>query len=252
LDRFCAEQAARIYLRFTTDGYAKAESVLGVAMGASPAPDPSWTAVAQSLLVIALAGQQGRRAEAEQVLMKIGADSPERLMEMLDGLAKIAESAGPQVKQELAKLQLAVADRLSSGPTQVAPEKQQMLERLRAESLVLAGRRPEAVAAYAELAKKNPNSGSIQEAYADLLLNGEDKASWQASLDQWRRVAARSRPRTDRWFKAKYSVALALWKLGERQQAADRIRYLQAIPPGLKNTAWEERFRELLKRCEGH
>lgn len=250
LDRFCAEQAARIYLRFTTDGYAKAESILGAAMGGSPAPDPSWTTMAQSLLVIALAGQQGRHAEAEQLLTRIGSSSPERLLEMLDGLEKIAESAGPQVKQELAKLKLAVADGLIRDSSQVAPEKRQMLERLRAESLILAGRRPEAVAAYAELAKKHPDSGSIQEAYGDLLLNGEDKASWQAALDQWRRVAARSRPRTDRWFKAKYSVALALLKLGERQQAADRIRYLQAIPPGLKNTPWEERFQKLLRRCE--
>jgi hypothetical protein len=152
----------------------------------------------------------------------------------------------------LANLQLAVADRLASGGSQVAPDKQQMLERLRAESLVLAGRRPEAVAAYAELAKKNPDSGSIQEAYADLLLDGDDEASWQAALDQWRRVAGRSRPRTDRWYKAKYSVALALWKLGQRQQAADRIRYLQAIPPGLENTPWKDKFLELLHRCEAN
>lgn len=251
LDRFCAEQAARICLRFTTDGYAEAESVLVAAMDGSPEPAPAWTALAQSLLVVALAGQPGRRTQAEQVLMKIGSNSPERLLEMLDGLAKVAESAGPQVKQELANLQLAVAERLANEGSHVASEKQRMLERLRAESLVLAGRRTEAVAAYAELAKKNPDSGNIQETYAQLLLDGEDRASWQAALDQWRRVAGRSRPRTDRWFKAKYSVALALWKLGERQPAADRIRYLQAIPPGLKGTPWEEPFRELLRRCEG-
>jgi len=251
LDRFCAEQAARFYLRFTSDGYAKAEAVLGTAMDGAPEPDPAWAGVAQSLLVIALAGQPGRRSQAEQVLLKIGGNSPERLLEMLDGLAKIAESAGPQVKQELATLQLAIADRLASDPSHVASDKSQMLERLRAESLVLAGRRSEAVAAYAELVKKNPDSGIIQETYADLLLDGDDKTSCQAALDQWRRVAARSQPRTDRWFKAKYSVALALCKLGQRQQAADRIRYLQAIPPGLKDTSWEEDFSELLRRCEG-
>lgn len=250
LERFCAEQAARICLRFTTDGYGKAESVLQAALGGLAKPDPTWTATAQSLLVIALAGQQGRRAEAEQVLVKIGSSSPERLLEMLDGLSQIAESAGPQVKQELANLQLAVADRLSSNGSQVASDKKQMLERLRAESLVLAGRRPEAVAAYADLAKKHPDSGNIQETYAQLLLDGDDKASWQTALEQWRRVAGRSRPRSDRWFKAKYSIALALLKLGERQQAAERIRYLQAIPPGLKGTPWEAKFQELLQRCE--
>jgi len=250
LDRFCAEQAARIYLQFTTDGYAKAESVLGAAIAGLPAPDPAWTAVAQSLLVIALAGQPGSRKEAEQVLMKTGSSSPERLLELLDGLAAIAETADPQVKQELAKLQLAVADRLWGERSQVAPAKQQMLRRVRAESLKLAGRRKEAVAAYAELAKENPDSGNIQETYAELLLEGDDAESLRDALDQWRRVASRTRPRTERWFKAKYSVALALWKLGENQQAAERIRYLQAIPPGLEGTPWKDRFLELLRQCE--
>jgi hypothetical protein len=125
-----------------------------------------------------------------------------------------------------------------------------MLQRVRAEALVLAGSRSEAMAAYAELAKENPNSGTIQEAYAELLLDGDDEDSWRAALDQWRRVASRSQARTDRWYKAKYSVALALFKLGEKQEAADRIRYLQVIPPGLEDTPWKDRFLELLQRCE--
>lgn len=41
-----------------------------------------------------------------------------------------------------------------------------------------------------------------------------------------------------------------LLKLDQRQQAADRIRYLQAIPPGLKNTPWEAKIRTLPNLCE--
>jgi len=249
LDRFCAEQAARIRLQYTTDGHAQAESVLRAAIDGPPDPDPTWKTTAQSLLVVALAGQPTRRTEAEEVLTEIGSSSPERLLEMLKGLAAIADSAEPRVKQDLAGLQLAVVDRLWAQRSQIDQSKQQMLQRVRAEALVLAGRRSDALTAYAELAKENPNSGAIQEAYAKLLLDGDDEDSWQRALDQWRRVASRSKVRTDRWYKAKYSVALALFKLGEKQEAANRIRYLQAIPPGLEGASWKDRFLELLQRC---
>ncbi len=251
LDRFCAEQAARVRLQYTADGHAQAESVLQAAIDGPPDPDPTWKTAAQSLLVVALAGQPMRRAEAEQVLTKIGSSSPERLLEMLKGLAAIADSAQPRVKQELANLQLAVVDKLWAQRSQVEQSKHQMLQRIRAEALVLAGRRSDALTAYAELAKENPNSGTIQEAYAELLLDGDDEESWQGALDQWRRVASRSKSRTDRWYKAKYSVALALFKLGNKPEAANRIRYLQANPPGLEGTSWKDRFLELLQRCEG-
>ncbi|MDX1947774.1 MAG: hypothetical protein SFU86_20420 [Pirellulaceae bacterium] len=78
---------------------------------------------------------------------------------------------------------------------------------------------------------------------------GTDKGSLTAALSQWRIIASRTKPRTPRWFKAKYSVALAQLQLGDPAGAATLLRFLLETPPGLKGTGWEEAFTKLLARC---
>jgi len=124
------------------------------------------------------------------------------------------------------------------------------LDRVRAEALLLSGKRDDAFTLYAKLAKENPDNGPIQEGYAEALLSTTDKASLQQALDQWRRIAARSKARTPRWFKAKYSVALAQFKLGDKQAAGQLLHYTLETPPGLERTGWQAHFAELLKRCQ--
>ncbi|HEX5105030.1 MAG TPA: hypothetical protein VFV87_14520 [Pirellulaceae bacterium] len=111
-------------------------------------------------------------------------------------------------------------------------------------------RREEAVAALGRLAKENPNSGAIQERYADLLLAAHDAASLQQALERWRVIASRSQPRTERWYKAKLSIAQAQYLLGEKHEAAVLLHYLLETQPSLKGTAWETAYRELLGKCE--
>jgi hypothetical protein len=81
------------------------------------------------------------------------------------------------------------------------------------------------------------------------LLTTADKAPLQLALDQWRRIAARTKARTPRWFKAKYSVALAQYKLGDKKSARQLLDYTLQTPPGLDGTGWQGKFEELLKLC---
>jgi hypothetical protein len=62
-------------------------------------------------------------------------------------------------------------------------------------------------------------------------------------------VAAKSRPRTALWFKAKYSVALTQHKLGDHAGAAKLIRYLQATED-LEQSGLRREFQQLLDLCE--
>ena len=114
----------------------------------------------------------------------------------------------------------------------------------------LPGRRQEALAGLAQLAKDNPDNGAIQEKYADLLLAAGDAPSLKLALDRWRIIASRTTPRTPRWYKAKYSVAQAQFKQGDRSGSATLLKYLLETPPGLKGTAWEVPCAELLRQCE--
>jgi hypothetical protein len=248
-DRFCAEQTARLCLAYVPAGHARAEAALQAALQGQPPPDAAWQTRARSLLVIALAGQSGKRAGAERMLLELGFDSSKELLEILDALSGLAASASPQAKQDLARLQLTVLDKMALHTPQFDEPTRRKLDRARAAALGLAGRREEGIAAYAKLAKANPDDGQIQEEYAELLLAADDPAVWQQALDQWRRVATRSRPGSERWFRAKYAIAEALVKLGDKDEAANRIRYLQATTPDLEKTAWKHKFLELLQRC---
>jgi hypothetical protein len=69
------------------------------------------------------------------------------------------------------------------------------------------------------------------------------------ALDRWRFIAGRTKPRTARWLEAKYSVALAQFKLGDRAGAATLLRFLLETPPGLKGTEWEGAYADLLRKC---
>jgi tetratricopeptide (TPR) repeat protein len=129
------------------------------------------------------------------------------------------------------------------------PKKSGVIDRAGAEALVAVGRVDEALVAYVKLSKENPDNGQIQEGYASLLLTSDDPARLKLAADQWRLVANRSRPRTPRWFQARYSMALAHFKLGDRDTAAKQLRYLLETPPGLSGTEWEQSFRDLLKKC---
>jgi tetratricopeptide (TPR) repeat protein len=250
LDRFCAEQAARIRLRYSDSGFAQSESVLRAALNASPSPEPDWQTSAVSLLVVALAGQDGKHEQAEQTLLRLGSESPQQLLAISSALAAIGESASESSKRNLANLQLTVAEKLAAGRPGFDAATLQTFDRVRAESLLLAGRRAEALEAYAQLTKDYPDSGQLQEAYAQLLLDEGGRPSLEQALDQWRRVAARSRPQSERWYRAKYSVALALYRLGKKADAASRIRYLLTTPPGLDDIAWKDKFTTLLDQCQ--
>lgn len=249
-DRFCAEWAARFLVQYTPRGGPQAESLLVAALSGKPPPEPAWRAKAESLLVLALAGQEGKRAEAERVLRQLGSLSPEEVTEVITHLSAFAESAAPAGQREMASLRLAALEVLGSRKSQLDAAVQTKLERWRAESLALAGRHADAVEAYGILASRDPDDAPLQATYADLLLSDDDPKSWTGALEHWRRIAARARPQSELWYRAKFSTALALKKLGQKQEAASLIRYLQATLPALETTPWGKKFADLLRDCQ--
>ena len=81
---------------------------------------------------------------------------------------------------------------------------------------------------------------------------------------QWRKIDRASRPRSNRWWKAKYSIALAQYNLSRyyktrnaeqatllKNRAEQLLQYLKAAPPGWENSALKAEFEQLLKSCEG-
>jgi hypothetical protein len=110
----------------------------------------------------------------------------------------------------------------------------------------LANERPvQAIPILRELAARFPQRGEIQTAFAVAL--GQVPTQATTALEQWRKVAARSEAYTSEWYEAKYQVARLLVATQQAKQAAEMLRYLQAVPPGWEKAERRPDFEQLLK-----
>jgi TolA-binding protein len=250
--REAALAAARVRLHYIPAGHADAERVLRTAVEAASDHAPgAWRSEATGLLAVALAGQTQRAGEALTLLRVAAGNSPQQLWEIAQSLASLTAEAPEHARPQLARLTLEALDRLEPDLRRLSAAEQLAAARLRAESLVAAGRAGEARKLYESLASQHPHDSRIQEGYGELLLAANDPADREAALRQWRIIAQRARPRSELWWRAKHNVAQLHLKSGDREQAAQLIRYLQAIPPGLDDSPLKQELLDLLRRAEG-
>ncbi|MCH8922396.1 MAG: hypothetical protein IIA67_04520, partial [Planctomycetes bacterium] len=246
--RQAALTAAWLWL-YEGGGYQRAEGVLAAALDGSPGAKPEWTSKMQSLLVFSLAGQ-GRWQEATKALRKVSAPEPGELLDLLMGLSRIAAGSTAQVRGQLAALQLDALRLLTPRWDKLTKRQQRQALQIDAAAKAAAGQHQAAYDAYAALTKAYPNDAAVQEAQAQFLL-ASDKPQWlkQARV-KWRTIERRSKPADARWFRAKYSQALANERLGDKPQAAKIIKLLQVLHPQLGGPEMKAKFLALLKRCQ--
>ena len=242
--------AAEFWLHDKTQGFDRAEAILVAALrGATDAPE-SWQSAAQSMRVCALAGQ-GRLPEAAAILDQVSGGSTDRLLSVLESLARLAEDAAPAVRGKLAELQLQTVELLRRQPDLLTAEQLLSLQRLSAGALRDAGRTADALAAYEQLAEKRPDDGAVQEELAAMLALANDRRSVERAMSLWRTIEKRCPEATPRWFRAKYSVALLHYRLGNPEQARKMITLVQLLHPDLGGPKLKADFLALLKLCGG-
>jgi hypothetical protein len=239
---------SKIRLRYGGSDLAEIEGFLKASLAGSPAPSDAWRIAAESVLVGIVARQPGREADARQMLTQVGAASTNQLFALFQQISLLMEAASGSAQMDLAKLVIDVAKRLDANRDELAATQSLLVDQSRAKALAATGDVSAAFELFSQLAKEHSSNATVQEDFGHFLLDSDDKSYWQQALDQWRRVAARTRPRTDRWFHAKYSVALAQFKLNDKQGAAKLIRYLQATED-LKRSGIEKEFDDLLSQC---
>jgi hypothetical protein len=248
LARDAAIIAARLRLNYTAEGHRRAEQLVSTALKGSPDASAQWKATAGALLVSSLAGQ-GKYSEATDVLRQISAGPPGELLEMLESLARVGADADQRVRASLAQLQLTTIELVRPRRDQLAAAEQQTLDRIHARALSDAGRAEDALRAFGYLAETYPLDGEIQEAHAELLSGRSDRPSLNVALARWRDVAGKSPTASDRWFRAKYSVAELRYRLGEAQKAAAIIEQLKVLHPEMGGPQMKRQFLELLEKC---
>jgi tetratricopeptide (TPR) repeat protein len=201
-------------------------------------------------LVFAVAGQ-GRRDEARRLLEEMAESTPEQLLMLVEGIGRMAAGATPAAKRELAELELRAGGLLRSRRASLGEAERKQFDQAHVSALAAAGRRDEALEAADKLAREFPRDGRIQEAHAQLLLDGTTQADWRAALDKWHAVETKCKPGSERWFRSIYAQALAQQRLGKPDQAARLIKLTQGLHPALGGPEMKARFLALLKKCGG-
>ncbi len=248
--RVAALEAAQLRLEYQREGHARAEQLLRAGLDGAPAPNDEWKALADGLLIVAIAGQPGRGSEARALAAQLEGSSPERLLEVLGGLSRLMAEGSSRGAREIARLQLALIDRLQASPQPLKEDARRQIADLQAGALLAAGDPATAGERLKRLAQEHPRRASVQRAYGRSLLESDRREAWREAVDQWRKIGAGAAKHSELWWEAKYSVADALRKLGEKEQAAQRIEYLLATEK-VESAEWKRRFEALLARCRG-
>jgi hypothetical protein len=228
---------------------ARAEQFLTRALQGQPPPPAEWKHQAQSLLVVALAGQ-GTFDDAGKVVSDLASAPPPELLGLMKRLSTLSEAAAGDVRKSHGKLQAQAAGLLANRRPELSAPEQKAFDLLQARALAASGDAKRAIPLFEELAKANPRDGDIQEALAATLLEAGDRSSLEAALIKWREVERNSRAASPRWFRAKYHLALTHERLGDPRRAAEIIKVTQVLHPELGGTELKSRFLEMLKRCE--
>ena len=237
----------RFRLRYAPEQSAVAEQQLRAAL-AGGAGDESWRIQVRCLLVTALAAQSAKASEAMEMLDELQAAGATTLLELLEGLNALEDASTEARSTHLTRVRLAVLERLRAGDAALPPVTKLKLGIDYAGTLAALERRNDARREFQRLISDHPDQGGLQDKYAQFLLDSNEPTLLREALDQWRIVAARSRPQSDRWFRAKYAVALASYKVGDKMAAAKLIRYVKATSS--LSADWSDSFDKLLEKCE--
>jgi len=238
---------ARLQLQLQVASYPQLEQLLRAASEGQPLPAKEWTNQASAILMVALAGQ-GKLAEADQLIKQVADQSAPQLFQLMASLAELARKEGAGNSQ-LAQLQLAMFERSAAQRESLTAPQQVSWDLAHGRALAVGGKQQQAQLVLAQLAEDHPKSAQVQQTYAQVLTAASDKAAWPQAQLQWRRVLSRARPQGSLWYEATYGIALCYFKLGQKQEAAARIEYLQATS-GLPAGPLKQQFLDLLRKCQ--
>jgi len=236
---------ARVRLALEPTQAAKAEQAVRRALAAAGDASAPWKASTEALLCQALAAQ-GRFAEANEALERSSGPQQSRF-ELTESLTRLAAESASDAAGSLVDLALRAASGLDGSKLSAAQRRDLTL--LLAEALFRARRFDDARGRLEALCREYPKDVDAQEAYARLLAESDAADAWPAALERWRALEQAARPGTERWFRAKFYLALVHDRLGNHERAAQIIELTQLLHPELGGPEMKERFEKLLEQC---
>lgn len=249
IDRAAALAAARVWVRYAPDRSDRAQRIVAAAIDHSPDAPDEWKQSAGALLTVALAGQS-RYEEAAQTAANLTMISTQQRFELVEGLDRLATSPLDDLPSGLALLALQTLAPWSADGGDLSPEQRRRAAILKARALLATEKIADARAVAAPLAKAWPKDAAVQELLIRVLLAAGDPAAVNDALAAARLLEQGSQAGSPRWFRAKYYLASAHERLGNKDRAAKIVSLLQVLHPDLGGPALKPRFEQLLARCQ--
>jgi tetratricopeptide (TPR) repeat protein len=261
-ERLAALAAARFRMNYASRDYRRAVQILAAALERGPQPDQTWQARARAAQVAGYAGLD-RMDDAERVLARLLADmtppaapggaapplrgDPLLWLTLMEDVARAAKAAPRESLARIGVSQLRVAKALTPHRAEMAPYDRKRFDALVAEGTGLAGDIAKAAERYEVLVREYPRDGDILEDHVRLLVGASDRRLLEAGLDKARDLERKAKTASPRWFRAKYYMALAHVRLGNKAQAQKIINVTKVLHPDLGGPQMKARFLALLE-----
>jgi len=114
-----------------------------------------------------------------------------------------------------------------------------------------AGQDSAAIATLETLVKQFPRQADMRIKLATATTKVYGETAPDKALDQWRRIAAKLRPKSENWFLAKLNIATLLHSSGKPAEALKLLKYIQATKPGWDKSKLKLKFDSLLRKVGG-
>lgn len=220
-------------------------------LAAGQPQEGSWRNQAMSLKLIYVARRPSGTDEVDAIVAELCEGEPRELLDVVEVMQRLIDETTVKDRREgLARINLQLIASLLQQTQQLEKAQVDRSRQLKANSLFALSRYAEASDEYRRLWEEEPRNAARLQQLAQSLTNQEGADALHEGLGRWRHLAQGSRPQSELWFRAKYEVANTLIKQGENEEAKKFLKYLQAIPPGWKESKLSDAFDTLLRSVE--
>jgi tetratricopeptide (TPR) repeat protein len=238
---------ARIELAPRVGRFAEAEELLSQVLFGQVASDAE-RAEARRLIVAALVGQD-KFDEARQMIETEFVGLPQELFSVVQAMEETAAFSSELRRRQFGKLQLVATERLVRGSEQLTAEQILQAEIHLALAYVNAGESARADELFAKLRDRVANDPRVLEAQAECFMQ---LGRYSQARDLWRQLLGLLRENSPAWYRAKYNLALACFKLGDTPQALKIILVTEQLHPELGGPDSKAKFDELKAKCRAN
>lgn len=233
---------AGLWISETHDGAARAARLLSQGL-AGPELPAEW----RSQATLYLAWGESRSGNLDAAKERMRRWVPASAAATVSTLAECARWARAPTPAGEALVEPALAFAEVQRPKLLRWDETPRREFLRSEAILFAraGRAAEARQRYDELTAGTAGDAELLVELAELISARDDQASLGAALDLWRELERRSRPESDRWYRAKWELADLHRRRGHPEQAARVITVTRLLHPELGGATWQAKFEAL-------